>query len=343
MSESLNAYPHVTAWRDNHCRLRWRFRRAGKTVYLPGEPFSDEFNAAYRAVLAGRPVPKKAPPPRPEPVHRISTATAPKSLRAAWRSYTEASPDWKACDPETRARLTRIAEIFLTEPIAEGSKDVWGDVPAADLKRRHVKMILTRMSDRPFAGRHRLNVIRKIVEGALDEEWIDADPTHKIRYRPERIKGFRPWTDEERSAFETHFAPGTTPRLVYEIALWLGNRRADVARLRWDQRGEWIDHEGHSHDVFRITQGKTGKMARWTALAGLPPGCTLHGLRKTLGRILGESDATTRQLMEVLGHDNIANAELYSREASQARLAVQGMDKVVAFENRRKMRLSQGG
>lgn len=87
----------------------------------------------------------------------------------------------------------------------------------------------------------------------------------------------------------------------------------------------------------------TGKMARWTALAGLPPGCTLHGLRKTLGRILGESDATTRQLMEVLGHDNIANAELYSREASQARLAVQGMDKVVAFENRRKMRLSQGG
>ncbi|PBB86316.1 hypothetical protein CK216_13675 [Mesorhizobium sp. WSM3876] len=33
--------------------------------------------------------------------------------------------------------------------------------------------------------------------------------------------------------------------------------------------------------------------------------------------------------MDVLGHDDIDHAELYSREASQVRLAVQGMDRVV--------------
>jgi len=36
--------------------------------------------------------------------------------------------------------------------------------------------------------------------------------------------------------------------------------------------------------------------------------------------------------MEMLGHNNIAFAELYSREASQARLAVQAMDKVAKIE-----------
>ena len=73
----------------------------------------------------------------------------------------------------------------------------------------------------------------------------------------------------------------------------------------------------------------TGDMAHWTRLAGLQKGLTLHGLRKSLGVYLAEAEASTRQLMEVLGHDDIDHAELYSREASQVRLAVQGMDRVV--------------
>lgn len=383
MNEPLNAYPNVSAWRDRHGRTRWRFRRSGKTIYLPGEPFTEEFYRAYQAAIAGLPILKPAKP-KPAPVVRIATATIARSMRAAWRSYIELSPDWQACEPITRQRQTAIAEAFLAEPIIECGADVWGDMPIADLKRRHVKMILSRMSDRPFAARFRLNVIRKMIEAALDEEWIEADPTHKLKYRPERIKGHRPWTDEERSAYEMRWAPGSTPRLVYEIALWLGNRRADIASLRWDQRGEWSDSDSSRHDVFRLTQSKTrkslilpvtpslaeclaaterrgetvvvtqygqpfsvksltGRMADWTRSAKIAPGCTLHGLRKTLGRVLGESDATTRQLMEILGHDDIAHAELYSREASQARLAVQGMEKAVASEKRRKLRVIQGG
>jgi integrase len=68
---------------------------------------------------------------------------------------------------------------------------------------------------------------------------------------------------------------------------------------------------------------------------GLPKGLTLHGLRKSLGGYLAEAEASTRQLMDVLGHDDIDHAELYSREASQVRLAVQGMDRVVRLVTRR--------
>lgn len=196
---------------------------------------------------------------------------------------------------------------------------------------------------------------------ALDEEWIEVDPTYKISYRPE-YTGWRAWTHDEREKFEEYYAIGTTPRTCYAIALWLGNRRSDVATLRWDQfdwkRGvvRLEQQKGDKALVLPITPmlrdalatlprkgdtvlvtayGKpfsakslTGTMAKWTFKAGMPAGCTLHGLRKSLGKMLAETGASTRQLMEVLGHDDIEHAELYSREASQAMLARDGMSKV---------------
>jgi integrase len=71
-------------------------------------------------------------------------------------------------------------------------------------------------------------------------------------------------------------------------------------------------------------------MQDWTKAAGLPPGHTLHGLRKTLGKMLAEHGATTRQIMAILGHDDIAHAELYTREADQRVLAADGMEKLRA-------------
>jgi integrase len=63
------------------------------------------------------------------------------------------------------------------------------------------------------------------------------------------------------------------------------------------------------------------RMMNWTKAAGLKPGCTLHGLRKTLGKLLAEEGATTRQIMDILGHKDIAHAELCTREAKQKLLA----------------------
>jgi integrase len=76
-------------------------------------------------------------------------------------------------------------------------------------------------------------------------------------------------------------------------------------------------------------------MAQWCEKADIEPGYTMHGLRKALGIKLAEADASTRQIMESLGHSNIAFAELYSREASKIRLVVQAMDKVTKVEETR--------
>jgi integrase len=80
----------------------------------------------------------------------------------------------------------------------------------------------------------------------------------------------------------------------------------------------------------------TGQMAHWTLKAGLPKGCTLHGLHKSLGKLLADGGDSTRQLMDTLGHDDIAHAELYSREASQELLAREAMDKVTRLVQRKR-------
>lgn len=100
-----------------------------------------------------------------------------------------------------------------------------------------------------------------------------------------------------------------------------------------DKRGETVLVTAYGQPFS--SKSLTGSMARWCKLAGLTKGLTLHGLRKSLGVYLAEAEASTRQFMEVLGHDDIDHAELYSREASQVRLAVQGMDRVVRLATRR--------
>lgn len=353
MRDDLDKRPYLSSFYDRHGSLRWRFRRAGKTISLTGQPGDPEFEERYAAALEGR-------EPRIARVVGMPGATPPESFKAAWRKVLR-SPEWLAHDPATQLKNTRLAEEFLHLQIIDDDPTVWGDMRVRDMKRRHVKDILARFNATPHKAKHLLVTIRKMITVALDEEWIETDPTWKLSYRPEYV-GWRAWTDAEREMFETRWPIGSTPRTAYGLALWLGNRRSDVARVQWS----WIDFKrntvtfetkkGEKQLILPLTPmlreilepldrskefvlitayGKpfsekslTGRMRDWTASAGMPSGCTMHGLRKTLGKMLAETGASTRQLMETLGHDDIAHAELYSREAEQQRLARDGMSKV---------------
>ena len=345
-------YPHAGSYEDRHGKQRWRFRRAGKTIQLPGSPGQAEFGAAYRAALEGRPVQKAE-------VRRLPTAAAPDSLRAAWRILIADTPDWKALDPETQHSQTLIAERFLRSPVIEGEPLTFGDVAVADLQRKHIKAILAKRASTPHAAAHLLRIIRKLTGVALDQEWIEYDPTYRIKCRP-AFKGWKAWSDESCAAFEKRWPLGTTPRTVYAIARYFGHRRSDVATVKWTDlevaggnvvqsktgKALWIPMHPELAKVLEVTprrseyvvitqygerfsaKGLGMRMQDWTKHAGLAPGHTLHGLRKKLGAMLAEAGATTRELMAILGHDDIAHAELYSREAEQRRLASEGMRKL---------------
>jgi len=362
-------FPGAGSYLDRHGKRRWRFRLNGRVVQLPGDPAaSPEFEAAYLAAVEGRPVPKAMP------VVRLPTAAAPRSLKAAWVILRRDDPDWKALGPDIKGAQTRIIERLLTMRVVEGEPLTFGAVDVGFLKRKHIKALIARASEKyidpeterekggKHAAAHLLRVIRKLTGVALDQEWIENDPTYRVKYRP-KYGGWKAWPDSALDKFEARWPIGSTPRLVYALALYFGHRRSDVTRVRpadlretvgnvvQKKTGKALEIPIHPNlrDVLDAVPDLAGRefvvmtqwgkpfspkalgmrMQRWTAAAGIAPGHTLHGLRKTLGKALAEHEATTRQLMEVLGHDNIEHAELYSREAEQKRLAAAGLDKLM--------------
>lgn len=362
-------YPGVSSMVTRHGKTRWRYRRNGrKDVMLPGEPHTPEFDEAYQRVILGQSA----------PVIRHPNSGHPRSLKAAYRLLKETT-EWRALDDRSRTRYRQTIERVLTLKI--GGVE-WGDGPIADLKRAHVRKILSEFSHTPHMERIVLICLRKLIMVALDEEWIESDPTYKIARNP-HTDGHKAWTPAIMEKYEKRWKVGTRQRTAYALALWLGNRVSDVTRLRWDhlvtkhiadgdqvravEGFEFVQFKGRnrgksiflpmtpmlarelaplSRDMGTVLVSSRGgpykdntlstRMAEWCADAGIEPGYTMHGLRKALGVKLAEADASTRQLMETLGHSNIAYAELYSREASQMRLAVQAMDKVAQVESARK-------
>ncbi len=372
-----NPYPGASSFLDRHGKSRWRFRTAGKTISLPGQPGEPAFDAAYQAALRGQ-------EPRRAAIHRLPGAATPESLGAAWRRVQQ-SAQWQQLNPATQRNNIALLEAWLDSRVAADDPTTWRQIPVSALKRRHINDILTAHAATPHKASHLLSAIRKLITAALDEEWIEVDPTYKIQWRP-AYKGWRAWPIESMRAFESHWPIGSQPRLVYALGFWLGDRRSDIVTLRWDQRitrEMMIAGQPRAVDGFQFSQRKTGKalflpiapalaavldatpriaetivitaygkpksakaltndMQRWTKAAGLPPALTLHGLRKSLGQWLAEGGASTRQLMDVLGHDNIEHAELYTRAAEQALLATEAMDRVVDLHQRRAARRQTG-
>lgn len=72
--------------------------------------------------------------------------------------------------------------------------------------------------------------------------------------------------------------------------------------------------------------------------AGLPLQCQPHGLRKATGRRLAEAGATAKEIMSILGHTTLAEAERYTEEADQIGLAE---DAVVKLEGHKANRFTQ--
>lgn len=363
-------YPGVSSMTTRHGKTRWRYRKSGqKDVMLPGEPHTQEFDEAYQRAILGQTA----------PVVQHPNAGQPRSLKAAYRILKDGS-EWKALEDRSRTRYRQTIERILTQKI--GGVEL-GDGPVEHLKRNHVKKILSEFSHTPHMAQIVLVCLRKLVMVAMDEEWIEHDPTYRIAKAP-KTDGHKAWPAEIMDRYESKWPIGTRQRTAYALALWLGNRVSDVTRLRWAdlvtkhiyENGavtavegfEFVQFKGRKSsggkriflpmtkmlarelaslsretDTVLVTSrgggytdaSLTNRMSEWCKEAGIEPGYTMHGLRKALGVKLAEADASTRQLMETLGHTNIAYAELYSREASQMRLAVQAMNKVSQVEDAR--------
>uniref|UniRef100_UPI0038D197A4 tyrosine-type recombinase/integrase n=1 Tax=Gluconobacter japonicus TaxID=376620 RepID=UPI0038D197A4 len=66
----------------------------------------------------------------------------------------------------------------------------------------------------------------------------------------------------------------------------------------------------------------------WRREAGLPPGCSPHGLREAAARRLAEAGCTTHQIAAITGHRSLAEVARYTRAAEQVELARSAMSRL---------------
>src|SRR5262249_12635822 len=99
-----------------------------------------------------------------------------------------------------------------------------------------------------------------------------------------------------------------------------------------------LDATPSEHLTFLVTErGKPFPGPRFTQWfrkccneAGLPKHCVPHGLRKAAGRKLAEAGCTAHEIMAILGHTTLKEAQRYTEAFDRAKAARSAMAKLAA-------------
>lgn len=325
---------YVDGFQDRHGRWRYYFRRKGKRTTLPGEPGSPEFQAAYSALLAG-------PQPKTQAAFAAGTFDA---LRVAYL----ASAEFQNLRPTTQREARYALDAICLRPNKSGEGKV-GDNPVKMLERRHILEWRDGMAKKPGAANKMLRVLKTVLTWAVDRGYRNDNPAHGIK----EFKGgrWKSWTDDELVKFEERWPLGTVQRTAFALALYTGQRRADLAVMKWShiagdaivvrQSKTGVDMTIPLHPELKkalaavrprsekaILMGKFGEplsvvylghlMADAIDKAELPQHCVLHGLRKSTARILAELGF---KVGPVTGHLTAKMEQEYARDASQKKMA----------------------
>ena len=235
----------------------------------------------------------------------------------------------------------------------EALREDHGHRTVAGLSReRIVVAILQPFADRPGAALDTLKKLRILIRHAISIGMLKHDPSLGIK-RP-KIQRIRSWTDDEIATYRDRWPPGTKQRLAFELFACTGQRRSDVVRMAWshitvdnkimvqqqktnrrlliplhrDLLAALAVAERKHIAILTTAYGRpftVDGFSQWMrdaiTAAGLQLECQPHGLRKATGRRLAEAGATAKEIMAVLGHTTLAEAERYTEEADQAGLA----------------------
>jgi integrase len=323
--------PYVSSFRDIRGKMRYRFRRGGVSVYLPGTPGSAVFLDAYQKLLEDF-----------EPQRRAPDGT----LDALAQIYF-ASPAFLKNKASTQRAYRSNLRAFL---------DKWGDAPVGLLETDDLAEIIGLMADRPGAANNLIKRLRALFKIARRKGWVSFDPTEDIPYF--KTGEIHTWNAGEHAAFVRHHQPGTMARLAYMAHLHTGQRKGDIVRLPMPKKAS---------EPIRLVQEKTGKRleiplapALWQEIkrhtrrpsllvtsfgkpftangygnwfrercreAELPERCSSHGLRKSAAKDLAEAGCSAHEIQAITGHGTLKEVERYTRAAEQSRLAKSALAK----------------
>lgn len=335
-------YPHVTAFKDRHGKIRWRYRRTGFPIhYFTHPPDTPGFKEELAACEAGA------------PIRAGSGRCIPRSVSdLVARYYMSADFDGSA-DDKRRRRL--LIESFRAE---------FGDDLVAHFSFEHIETILLARSRKRLEGKRTVGgkvaaqnlrkQLRRLFAYAKRLGWIVANPVDDAgRIKPDRTGGYHTWSDDEIEQFRRRHALGTRARLALEIMFWTWQRRGDArlfgpqhvkgGRVNYRQgkggKELWLPAAPRLLEAIASMQ-RVGLKTFLVTEYGQPFSragfgnwfrqqcddarlghCTAHGLRKAAARQAAEEGASNQGLKAAGGWSGDTEVATYTAAADQERLA----------------------
>jgi integrase len=324
---------------DGTIRVHFYHRRTGRK--LQGEPGSADFSASYaeaeRAHIQG-----------PE-----------NTLAGLIVKYT-ASPDFTALRDTTRTEYKRMLRSI---------EDEWGSMPLAAVSDPKARGAFLGWRDQVANQRglreaeNRVTIFARVLAWSVDRALIVANPlaTWERKYKADRADKI--WTPHHIEAFARAASPEL--RLALYVALYTGQRQADLLKLTWSQYrdGKLYIRQGKGHQHVEVpciepvrlmldelrsrpllsthiltTQNGRPWLKRHFSRqfreccdkAGVT-GLTFHDLRGTAVTLLAEAGCDVPQIAAITGHTlRSASAIL---EKYMARTRAQGVAAMAKLEN----------
>jgi integrase len=179
---------------------------------LPGKPGSAEFVDAYNAAVATR---KAAPQ---------------KVLFSILRDFQD-SQEFLKLGKVTRHNYLKIIPVIERE---------FGDFPLSGLSEKRSRGIFLDWRDKiakksPSNADQHIGLLRRILSWAVDRGSynIDTNPLTKITTLFNETRVDKIWSEEQEATFLAKASEHL--QLSLTLALWTGQREADLVALRWSQ------------------------------------------------------------------------------------------------------------
>ncbi len=211
--------PYFSTYFDRHGKERARYRRGHYTRQIKARPIGGEdFLAEYWMIHNGYKEPA---------VRRDDTFDA---LCAAYY----AAPAFTKRTADTRAEYRRHIEDARCGP--EDDPGGWGQLKATSISKRAILAWRDDRADRPHTANAGVEVLRTLFNWAIEYDWpIKENPAIGIRPLVEPdTDGWEPWPKWalKRWAEESR----GVARYAFFLALFTGQRRADVLSFPWERR-----------------------------------------------------------------------------------------------------------
>ena len=253
--------------------------------------------------------------------------------------YTSGSKQWQKYSQTTRANRQAIYSRY---------RKMQGARPLSTITDKAIEQALYAKGG--FAAVNEYKALKPVFEHVRRLGFVQKNPLIGIEIDRPKSKGFPTADAEDIAAYQKCWPLGTRERLIFDLALYTGAARVDLARLgRKNVEGNLliykrqksgviarvplthelrsiIDQTPHIAPAFVLTaRGKPfsaaslGNVFR-NAAKQADITARLHGLRKAFCVYWSEQGASTHQIAAMAGHMSLSEVERYTRAADRERM-----------------------